>query len=163
MIVNQCIDLVQEQVDTLWQLAQLGCEWRLAGLCVTSVQYQNFTHAANLSKRLSQFLLQNWSSSEFEDTMRELMIAIVHVNSTRIDLSIASSLTSWLNSAMDHLKEWVGLGAFAGLMVLASLVCLWCLCQIRKTQKRDAVMITQAFMAIEAGQSPHAWLSLLQR
>ncbi|XP_040589755.1 vomeronasal type-2 receptor 116-like [Mesocricetus auratus] len=26
MIVNQHIDLVQEQVDTIWQLAQLGCE-----------------------------------------------------------------------------------------------------------------------------------------
>ncbi|MEJ1285050.1 hypothetical protein NN561_016040 [Cricetulus griseus] len=26
MIVNQHIDLVQEQVDTLWQLAQLGCK-----------------------------------------------------------------------------------------------------------------------------------------
>ena len=38
MIVNQRIDLVQEQVDVLWQLAQLGCEWRYSGLCVTSIQ-----------------------------------------------------------------------------------------------------------------------------
>lgn len=82
MIINQHIDLVQEQIDTLWQLAQLGCEWRMAGLCVTSVQqYQNFIHTANMSKRLSQFLLQNWTS-EFEDTMKEHRIAIVHVNVT---------------------------------------------------------------------------------
>ena len=26
MLVNQCIDLVQEQLDVLWQIAQLGCE-----------------------------------------------------------------------------------------------------------------------------------------
>ena len=26
MLVNQCIDLVQEQLDALWQIAQLGCE-----------------------------------------------------------------------------------------------------------------------------------------
>ena len=32
MIVNQRIDLVQEQVDTPWQLAQLGCEWKMQGL-----------------------------------------------------------------------------------------------------------------------------------
>lgn len=55
MVVNQRIDLVQEQIDVLWQLAQLGCEWKMSGLCVTSVQYENFTHAANLSKQLSSF------------------------------------------------------------------------------------------------------------
>lgn len=66
MIVNQHIDLLQEQVDTLWQLAQLGCKWKMQGLCITSVQYANFTKTANLSKYLSSFLLQNWSL-EFEE------------------------------------------------------------------------------------------------
>lgn len=32
MIVNQCVILVQEQIDTLWQLAQLGCELKYPGL-----------------------------------------------------------------------------------------------------------------------------------
>ena len=50
MVVNQRIDLVQEQIDILWQLAQLGCQWKYAGLCVTSIQYENYTRAANLSK-----------------------------------------------------------------------------------------------------------------
>ena len=58
MIVNQRIDLVQEQVDTLWQIAQFGCEWKYPGLCVTSV-YHNFSHAANLSKELSSYLTGN--------------------------------------------------------------------------------------------------------
>lgn len=71
MIVNQRIDLVQEQLDILWQMAQLGCEIKLPGLCVTSVQYENFTRAANLSKALSQQLLQNWTA-DFDDTMRRL-------------------------------------------------------------------------------------------
>lgn len=56
MVTNQRIDLVQEQIDVLWQLAQLGCQWKYAGLCVTSIQYENFTHAANLSKQLSSYL-----------------------------------------------------------------------------------------------------------
>lgn len=59
MLVNQCIDLVQERLDMLWQMAQLGCEQKLPGLYVTSIQYENFTKTANLSKSLSQFMLQN--------------------------------------------------------------------------------------------------------
>ena len=161
MIVNQRIDLVQEQLDILWQLAQLGCEWKMPGLCVTSVQFVNASRAANLSKTLSSYLLQNWSSN-FEETLKELRLAVVNVNSTRVDISLASGLSSWLASAMDHLKEWAGMGALAGLLVMVSLVCLWCIYKIRVTQKRDAAMIIQAFTAIEAGQSPQAWLAAIK-
>ena len=146
MIMNQCIDLVQEQVDTLWQLAHLGSEWKRQGL-----QYSNFTRAANLSKSLSSFLLQNWSL-EFEDTLKELRLAVTHVNSTRVDISFASGMAS----AMNHLKEWAGMGTLAGLLMLVSLICLWCLCKIRVTRKHDTAMITQAFTTIEAGQSLQA-------
>ena len=118
---------MQEQVDTLWQLAQLGCEWKMQGL-----QYSNCTRAANLSKSLSSFLLQNWSL-EFEDTLKELRLAVTHVNSTRVDISFALGISAWMASAMNHLKEWVGMGALVGLLVLVFLVCLWCLCKIRVT------------------------------
>ena len=91
MLVNQRTDLVQEQVDILWQMAQLGCEYKLPGLCVTSVQYENFTRAANLSKTLSQFLLKNWTT-KFKETLWELRFAIIQVNSTRMDLSLTEGL-----------------------------------------------------------------------
>ena len=65
MLVNQRIDLVQKQLDVLWQIAQLGCEQKFPGLCVTSIQYEKFTRAANLSKSLFQYMLQNWMA-EFE-------------------------------------------------------------------------------------------------
>ena len=68
MLINQCIDLVQEQVDILWQLAQLGCKYKMPGLCVTSVQFENSTRSANLSKALSRYMLQNWTM-EFEQTL----------------------------------------------------------------------------------------------
>ena len=84
MLINQRIDLVQEQVDILWQLAQLGCEYKMPGLCVTSVQFENSTRAANLSKTLSRYMLQNWTM-EFEQTLRELRVAILQVNSTCLD------------------------------------------------------------------------------
>ena len=38
MIVNQRFDLVEERLDILFQLAQLGCEKKLGVLCITSVQ-----------------------------------------------------------------------------------------------------------------------------
>ncbi|KAL6081465.1 hypothetical protein STEG23_038407 [Scotinomys teguina] len=161
MIVNQRIDLMQEQIDIIWQMTQLGCEWKFPGLCVTSIQYEHFTHAANLSKQLSGYLLGNWSR-EFDGLMRQLRVAIVSVNSTRMDAGLTEGLSSWLSSAMNHLKEWAGMGALAGLMVLVSVVCLWCLCQIRIQRNRDAVMTAQAFMAVKVGQSPKAWLAALK-
>ena len=60
MLVNQLIDLVQIQLDVLWQIAQLGCKQKFPRLCVTSIQYVKFTRAAKLSKSLFQYMLQNW-------------------------------------------------------------------------------------------------------
>ena len=37
MVINQRIDLVQEQIETLWQLAQLGCQWKYSSLCITNI------------------------------------------------------------------------------------------------------------------------------
>lgn len=84
---------MQEQIDTLWQLAQLGCEWKMSGLCVTSVQYVNMSAAANISKQLSQYLTGNWSGG-FDSLMQELRMAIVTVNSTRVDVSMAEGLAT---------------------------------------------------------------------
>ena len=41
MLVNQRIDLVQKQLDVLWQIAQLGCKQKFPRLCVTSIQHQS--------------------------------------------------------------------------------------------------------------------------
>ena len=130
-------------------------------LPMTSIQYENFTHATNLSKQLSSYLLGN-RTGEFGAIMEQLRVAIVTVNSTPVDARMVEGLSSWISAAMNHLKEWAGLGALAGLLVLVSLVCLWCICKIRFSQQCNAAMIIQAFMAIEAGQSPHAWLATMK-
>lgn len=75
---------------------------------------------------------------------------------------MAAGLTSWINQAMDSLKEWAGLGCLTALLVLASLMGLWCICKIRITQRREVVLIAQAFTAIEDGHSPQAWLAALK-
>nr|XP_020135998.1 uncharacterized protein LOC109729283 isoform X2 [Microcebus murinus] len=92
-IINQRVDLVQEQVDSLLQLVQLGCEQRWPGLCVTSIPYHNLSRAANLSRQLSHYLMSNWSHG-FEGLLLELQQSIIHINSTRVDLAVAEGLTS---------------------------------------------------------------------
>lgn len=134
MLVNQQINLVQEQLDILWQMAQLGCEQKLPGLCVTSVQYENFTRAANLSQALSQHLLQNWTF-EFEQTLRELRVAILQVNSTRLDLSLMEGLSSWISSAFSYFKEWVGVGSFSLVLCCGIVLMLWMVCKLRAQTK----------------------------
>ena len=94
--------------------------------------------------------------------MEQLRVAIVTVNSTRVDVGMVEGLSSWISTAMNHLKEWAGLGALAGLLVLVSLACLWFICQIRASQCHSTAMIIQAFMTIEAGQSPQTWLATMK-
>ena len=62
MILNQRLDLAEEQIGVLYQMAQLGCERKLEALCINSVQYEKFTYAANLSRQLSLYLAGNWSA-----------------------------------------------------------------------------------------------------
>ena len=93
MILNQHLDLVEEQISVLYQLAQLGCERKLGALCITSVQYENFTRAANLSRQLSLYLAGNWSK-EFDETLEALRAAVLRINSTRVDLSLTEGLSS---------------------------------------------------------------------
>ena len=90
-------------------------------------------------------------SKDFESTMRDLRLAVVHVNSTRVDLSVAEGLSSWIASAMNHLKEWAGLGVMAVMLVVACLVGLWYICKMRFAQKQHAAMVAQAFVAMDAG------------
>jgi hypothetical protein len=96
MLINQRINIVQEQVDILWQLAQVGCEYKMTGLCVTSVQFESFTRAANLSKNLSCYMLQNWTM-QFEQTLRELRVAILQVNSTCLNLLLTEGFSTLKN------------------------------------------------------------------
>jgi hypothetical protein len=76
MILIQHLDLVEEQISVLYQLAQLGCERKLGALCITSVLYEKFTRAANLSRQLSLYLAGN-RSEKFDETLEALRAAIL--------------------------------------------------------------------------------------
>ena len=109
--------------------------------------------AANLSKELSKYLLGNWTS-EFDSLMDQLRVAIVNVNSTRVDVSLAEGLSSWIVSAMNHFKEWAGVVGVGALLCGGVVFLLWLVCKLRTQQNRDKVAIAQALAAIETGSSP---------
>ncbi|KAK7809794.1 hypothetical protein U0070_008444, partial [Myodes glareolus] len=50
-------------------------------------------------------LLGSWTG-EFDAVMEQLRVAIITVNSTRVDAGMAEGLSSWISAAMNHLKEW---------------------------------------------------------
>ena len=112
LLLNQRVDLVQEQVDVLMELAQLGCEWKYSGLCVTSIPFMNASHAAHLSRNISQYLTGNWSQY-FDGLVRALRQSIVHINSTHVNVSMDEGLASWIATAVSHLNEWAGIGGLA--------------------------------------------------
>jgi len=67
---------------------------------------------------------RNWTS-EFDNLMEQLRVAIVTVNSTRVDASFAEGLSSWITSAMTHLKEWAGIIGVGMLLCGGIMFMLW--------------------------------------
>lgn len=120
---------------------------------------KNFTQAANLSRSLSSYLLGNWSEN-FDEKLGELRAATVTLNSTRVDLAVAQGLSGWLSAAENHLKEWAGMGALAGVMLVAG-TSLWLICRMQASRRQEKTLITQALMVIEDVQSSMIWLAAL--
>lgn len=75
---------------------------------------------------------------------------------------MAKGLSTWTHRAMDHLKEWVGLGSMLVILEGASAFCLYFMFRLARTRRCDLAMLTQAMYPIEAGQSPQVWLSVLK-
>ncbi|XP_033616552.1 uncharacterized protein LOC117284967 [Fukomys damarensis] len=160
MLVNQRVDLVQEQIDVIWQVAQTGCIWRGMGLCVTSIPYHNNSRAANLSRELSAHLKGEWSAG-FDRLVKELQTNIAQINSTRVDLTFQRDMLSWMQTAASHLKEWAGIGAIIGFLALILFIGARYLCRLQAQRQRDNVMLAMAITALGAGQPPNVWLNQL--
>ena len=64
----------------------------MSGMCVTSVQYQNFSRAANLLRAIGAMLLGSWSH-DLETKMKELRASIVAMNNTHVEIATAKQ---WL-------------------------------------------------------------------
>ena len=88
---------------------------------------------------------------------------IVHINSTRVEVSMAEGLANWIATAMSYLKEWVGIGGLALCCVLISVLAFWCVCRMQHHHRRAQALLIQAFAAVEIEQSPQVWLGMLEK
>ena len=107
-------------------------------------------------------MLQNWMA-EFEQTLRELRLAIIQVNSKRLDLSLIKGLPNWISSAFSFFKEWMGVGLCGDTLCCGLVLLLWLVCKLKAQTRRDKVVIAQALAGLEHGAPPDIWLSMLRQ
>ncbi|XP_068921482.1 uncharacterized protein [Petaurus breviceps papuanus] len=161
MLLNQRVDLIQEEVDVLWEVAQVGCTLRMPGLCVTPVLYENFTRAANLSRQLSVLLLGNWSA-EYGQQIRQLRLAIASVNSTSVDPAVLSGLSRWLHDVTTWFSQWGGLTSSTVVFVLVIILLLYCVCKLRRRQDGYMLLTQQALFTLQEGGDPQVWFQAME-
>ena len=117
LMVNQRVDWLQEQMNILEQLVFASCITHMSGMCVTSVQYQNFSRAANLSRAIGAMLLGNWSH-DLDTKMKELRASIVAVNNTHVEIATAKQWLEIIQGTVGFLKNWGGMAFWAFLTVV---------------------------------------------
>ena len=107
-MVNQRVDWLQEQMNILEELVVVSCITHMSGMCVTSVQYQDFSRAANLSRAIGVMLLQNWSHG-LDTKIKELQALIVAMNNTRVEIATAKQWLEIIQGTVGFLKNWGGM------------------------------------------------------
>jgi hypothetical protein len=80
----------------------------MSGVCVTSVQYQNFSRAAKLSCAIGVMLLGNWSH-DLDTKMKQLRASIVAVNNTHVEIATAKQWLEIIQGTVGLLKNWGGM------------------------------------------------------
>ena len=106
-------------MNILEQLVFASCITHMAGMCVTSVQYWNFSKAANLLRVIGVMLLGNWSH-DLDTKMKELRASIVAVNNTRVEIATAKQWLEIIQGTVGLLKNWGGMAFWA---LLLTVVC----------------------------------------
>jgi hypothetical protein len=146
------VDWLQEQMNILEQLVFASCITHMAGMCLTSVQYQNFSRAANLSCAIGAMLLGNWSH-DLDTKMKELQASIVAVNNTFVEIATAKQWLKIIQGTLEFLKNW---GGMAFRVFLLTVVCggmLWWMACMQRWHRVDKRALVQAMAALEAGKS----------
>ena len=161
-MVNQRVDWLQEQMNILEQLVFASCITHMSGMCVTSVQYQNFSRAANLSHAIGAMLLGNWSH-DLDTKMKELRASIVAMNNTHVEIATAKQWLEIIQGTVGFLKNWGGMAFWALLLTVVCGGMLWWMAHMRRRHRADKRALVQAMAALEAGTSPQCWLNMLDQ
>ena len=161
-MVNQRVDWLQEQMNILEQLVFASCITHMSGMCVTSVQYQNFSRAANLWCAIGVTQLGN-RCHDLDTKMKELWASIVAVNNTRVEIATAKQWMEIIQGTVGFLKNWGGMAFWALLLTVVCGGMLWWMARMRRRHRADKRALVQAMAALEAGTSPQCWLNMLDQ
>ena len=135
-MVNQRVDWLQEQMNILEQLVFASCITHMSGMCVTSVQYQNFSRAANLSRAICAMLRGSWSR-ELRTKMKELRASIVAVNNTHVEIATAKQWLEIIQGTVGFLKNWGGMAFWVFLLTVVCGGMLWWMAHMRRWHRAD--------------------------
>lgn len=91
LLVNQRVDLLQHQVDTLTDMVQLSCVSSTPNLCITSIKYVNDSRFS--SQNISDYLKGQWSV-ELEELQQKLQMQILTLNGTHVEPITLGDFTS---------------------------------------------------------------------
>jgi hypothetical protein len=80
----------------------------MSGMCVTSVQYQKFSRAANLLRVIGAMRLGNWSH-DLDTMMKELCALIVAVSNTHVEIATAKQWLDIIQGTVGFLRNWEGI------------------------------------------------------
>ncbi|XP_012578122.1 PREDICTED: uncharacterized protein LOC105853409 [Condylura cristata] len=158
LLLNKRIDLksMESNVLTLFDIVSLSCVAKTPHMCVTP-----YYASLNESRRLSSLLAGNWTR-EFECLQNNFTAQIVALNMTKAEVVTVRQFTDWLWSSFSFFKEWVGVGMFAAVLVAGLLLLVFLWFRTVRAHRRDKAAITRALIAMDAGHSPQAWISLLR-
>ena len=84
------------------------------------------------------------------------------LNQTEVEVVTLGQFSDWLVATFTYFKEWVGVGMFDIIIFAGLILVLFLLCRMLHAKKREKVAIARALAALEAGQSPQAWISIFQ-
>lgn len=134
----------------------MSCVDKTTHMCITP-----YPATLNDSKAISALLSGNWSR-ELEQLQANFTLKIHMLNQTEAGVVTLGQFSDWLVATFTYFKEWVGVGMF-GMIIFAGLILvLFLLCRMLRVRKREKVAIARALAALEAGQSPQAWISIFQ-
>ena len=135
-MVNQRVDWLREQMNILEQLVFASCITHMSGMCVTSVQYQNFSRAANLLRVIGAMRLGNWSH-DLDTKMKELCALIVAVSNTHVEIATAKQWLEIIQGTVGFLKNWGGMAVWVLLLAVVCGGMLWWMARMRRWHRAD--------------------------
>lgn len=140
--VNSCFHyqqtaLLQEQMDFLFATRHITCSPIFHAICVVPGRVAN---ASQQVLTLNKILTSSWNDSYWNLTW-QLLHQIVLINETWVDPLDGTGFLSLVQQMGTLVKEWAGVAAFLGILLVVVCGTVWCLLQLRRQQIHSQAVV----------------------